>query len=463
MMLRQAVVVAAAAALTLTACTPDDPAPTATGPTGPSTVSAFQHTELVGYFNDGIAPDEYPPVAESRGPGYPQALVMRDWVWDRVGPKWALVLVAGAADLWEDQPHFALPVLYLVSPEGVYFELPDISLPRLRFPTLVSWREDERTAVVTRHNSRSGTGNYVINLDSGAAVTIEVPLGAPELEDCAGVDWGYPVAAGASGRELWRVGPCIAMGGLRYETFREWKPEGGWAEAFADPQDVQLYEVSPDGRAVAFQVSVLGNEYFPVGPRSGPANEVRIMVYSLETGEDRLIIPTFPSSEPEIPYYQGWLDSSTIGFRAGGGIEDVGRLYAVSIDGSSPAQLVDEASQLGWVLSRELSVTPYGWPITLVSERNDDKVYEVRMSVGGREVVAASWRDYLLRQGHRLRLMEELAPGIYRVTLENSVVLGLDTVTGEVVAYISARDADGARAIEASHVFFDEGTRWTWW
>jgi len=76
----------AVAMLALAGCTHHQSDPTG-GPTGgaPATNPAvasvdfgWQHTELEGYFSDGIAPDEYPPVAQSRGPGYPEALEMED-------------------------------------------------------------------------------------------------------------------------------------------------------------------------------------------------------------------------------------------------------------------------------------------------------------------------------------------------------------------------------------------------
>jgi len=472
----------AVAMLTLTGCTGHQSDPTgdptggtrATTPAATSVDFGWQHTELEGYFSDGIAPDEYPPVAQSRGAGYPEALEMEDWVWDRVGPTWALVLYAGSPNVFASAPEFAKPELDLVSPEGVHFALPELTIPGNDWPMLASWREESREAVVTPNGYGAGVGNYLVGLDSGAGEQVVLPRDYRGDDRCSQEDWGYPVGAGASGRELWGIGPCVASDGLEYELYFQWTASDGWVRAFPDPQDVSLRgftafprnggatDVSPDGSSVVFQVTPIGDTWHPTGARSGPEGVPRVLVYSLETGENRVTTPTFPASETDVPYYQGWFDSSTILFQAGGGRDDAGRSYGLSADGSPATQLVDPDASLTSALGRDASVSPNGWPFTLVSERSDYSVYEVRMTVDGREVVAASWRDYLRRQGERLTSAEELAPGVFRVTMEDGTVLGLDTVAGEVAPYVSARDGDGGLVTASTHVFYGEGTPRTW-
>jgi len=395
-------------------------------------------------------------------------------VWDRVGPKWALVLYASSPNVFASAPEFSQPELDLVSPEGVHFALPELTIPGNNWPMLVSWREESREAVVTPNGYGAGVGNYLVGLDSGAGEQVVLPPDYRGDDRCQQEYWGYPIGAGASGREPWGIGSCFASDGLEYDLYFQWTASDGWVRSFPDPQGVSLRgftafprnggatDVSPDGSSVVFQVTPIGDTWHPTGVRSGPEGVPRVLVYSLETGENRVITPTFPASETDVPYYQGWIDSDTIAFRAGDSPDGGGRLYGLSIDGSAATKRIDPAASLTSTLVKDASVSPNGWPFTLVSERNDNNVYEVRMTVDGREVVAALWHDYLRSQGERLKSAEELAPGVFRITMEDGAVLGLDTNTGEVAHYVSARDADGRLVIESTHVFYGEGTPRTW-
>ncbi len=155
---------------------------------------------------DGILADEYPEAAPTRtdpnpahGDGtynidYPTALVLEDWVWDRVGPGWSVEVVSSAfnyaGDDWVQPP----AVLYLVSSEDVYFEIAELPERMWDDARVVSWLEDEEVARVTW---AGGWASALYELRSG------------ESEDIVFSSYGANagrnsfVSADAEGNELW--------------------------------------------------------------------------------------------------------------------------------------------------------------------------------------------------------------------------------------------------------------------
>ncbi|WP_152659553.1 hypothetical protein [Demequina salsinemoris] len=154
---------------------------------------------------DGILDDEYPEAAATRTDpnagveggteiSYPDALVMEDWVWDRVGEGWSVEVVSvqsyGYDESWDQPP----AVLYLVSPEDVYFEVGELPERMWDDARVVSWVEDDGYVRVTW----SG-GDYGARYDLLTGATEDVVFSAyGETADSNSF-----VSADAEGNELW--------------------------------------------------------------------------------------------------------------------------------------------------------------------------------------------------------------------------------------------------------------------
>ncbi len=155
---------------------------------------------------DGIADDEYPEAAPTRTDpnaaleygneiSYPDALVMEDWVWDRVDEGWSVQVVS--------VPEFPGPedwvqpaaVLYLISPEDVYFEVAELPERMWIEARVVSWVEDQEYV-------RVAWGYF-----GGSAARIDMRTGA--AEDIVFSSYGANatrtlfLSADADGNELW--------------------------------------------------------------------------------------------------------------------------------------------------------------------------------------------------------------------------------------------------------------------
>ncbi|WP_143338088.1 hypothetical protein [Demequina sp. NBRC 110054] len=153
---------------------------------------------------DGILDDEYPAEAAARTDpnadiegattiAYPDALVMEDWVWDRVGDGWGVVAASADTD-WADGWVQPAAVVYLVSPEGVYFEVGELPEAKWAYARVVSWVEDEEYVRV-----RSSGGSFRYDLRTGATEDLQFAVYG------ANSDWTGFVAADAEGNELWRA------------------------------------------------------------------------------------------------------------------------------------------------------------------------------------------------------------------------------------------------------------------
>ncbi|WP_084125232.1 hypothetical protein [Demequina sp. NBRC 110054] len=155
---------------------------------------------------DGILDDEYPEAAPTRDDpnsdqssgthiAYPQALVMEDWVWDRVGPGWEVEVVSTRWYPFEDEGWVQpAAVVYLVSPEDVRFDLGALPERMWDQARVVSWVEDDDYIRVTwsdgddsgRFDLRDGTSDDIVFAAYGSDATRNAF-----------------VAADAEGNELW--------------------------------------------------------------------------------------------------------------------------------------------------------------------------------------------------------------------------------------------------------------------
>lgn len=222
---------------------------------GPWTVDADAELGLAGLdfaakgspaaFDDGIAPQDLPPLAARPSSRYPVAHVMTDAVWDHVGPGWGLATFGQRGYYGDESSLRDLPsVLYLVSPEGTYFRLRDIP-SESEFPGVqVSYWNPEtqdvllgsglrqtvnlRTGVITERGG-SGEGHYF-----GTGLTIAGPF--------------------AGGGEFHILTPSDAEGNALPQKFEWWSAEQGTVAIAAPPSPLDevygVIEVSTDGKGL---------------------------------------------------------------------------------------------------------------------------------------------------------------------------------------------------------------------
>jgi hypothetical protein len=146
---------------------------------------------------------EYPPVAVSRGVGFPDAYQMRDWVWDYVAEGWSLQSYSVSQPPYSDVRVEILPaVIYLVSPEGAAFELLTLAPEYSDSLVVWSWQEGEHGAHIKWDQQDSDDGGSLygeLDLDTGdvSRVVFSTPWGS--------TDKVWLLAASANGNELWRA------------------------------------------------------------------------------------------------------------------------------------------------------------------------------------------------------------------------------------------------------------------
>ncbi|WP_084125230.1 hypothetical protein [Demequina sp. NBRC 110054] len=203
---------------------------------------------------DGIADDEYPEAAPARtDPNeyegsefeyyatkveYPDALVMEDWVWDLVGAGWSMALVSGVADGYHDSYVQPPAVLYLVSPEDVYFEVARLPDEIAGGAQIVSWDEDDGWI---RLGWWEGSSSARFDYLTGA------------WEEIVFVSYGETAwhngftAANAEGDELW---DAYSFGGRKYYRW-DADSEAWSASALVDKgSEMRAIATSSDGDRV---------------------------------------------------------------------------------------------------------------------------------------------------------------------------------------------------------------------
>lgn len=233
-----------------------------------------------------IAIADYPPLAPSRGGGFPLAYEMRDWVWDYVGAGWSLQSYSASAGVYSGtSPAASGAVIYLVGPDGAMFELQELASEYSQGLRVVSWQEDTRTAHIV------WDGDHEAGLPSGGA---EIDLTTGNILPIVfATPWGVsstvaPVAVSASGDELWEAW----LG--RHVRFYRYGAVDGWTVATVNDLDGignldagDRWDLAasrggtstatrPDGATVLFERRAAGRE-------SGAP--VQIAVYRLDTAD----------------------------------------------------------------------------------------------------------------------------------------------------------------------------------
>ncbi|MDN4472296.1 hypothetical protein [Demequina zhanjiangensis] len=297
---------------------------------------------------DGILADEYPEAVQTRPTVsesdtefgipivYPEALVMEDWVWDRVGEGWSVATVglpdyrhAGSVGVYEMPPS----VIYLVSPEEVYFEIALLPEPLWNGVRVVSWDEEDETVRLSFDGG--GSSGAVYDLRTGEWEEIVFASYG------ANADSNQFVAADAEGNELWSARSDNGTKLYRWDArSREWS-----ASALVD----QAPHVSAEQGGIAASwcaVSEEGDRVILTGTQDGAWTE--IVVYSL-TEDSLRTVSVPPVSDPW--FLRGeWLDGSTAWFTAVGDDDYVIDLEsgAVTAVGERPAGVQNHARSTMW-------------------------------------------------------------------------------------------------------------------
>ncbi len=349
------------------------PSPTEESPSPSATVVSAPQTLL----DDGIADDEYPPAAPRAGKGYPDALEMKDWVWDRVGPAWTLVSVSN----YDPSSRATGPtVIYLASPEGKLFDLVHVERQGTVIQ-VVSWLTAERKAriqLTPLSYDESGKGGALVDLQTGAIenMVFSMKSGQSAIETFG--------AASASGAELWS-GSDANYGERRFER---WTAADGWNRVLTET-DISPWTwiASHDGSFVAAELYSTGDSGF-ASARSGPPGEPVFVVYDVASGSSKLVRPSYGSVA------EGWCNLT--------GVTDKGApvvlcwrpgseqsRWASAADKTPLAPLSQEdlrGLQMPGSLYEVTRADLSGQGITLVSAASDSQVYEVDVDSGGSSV-----------------------------------------------------------------------------
>lgn len=411
--------------------------------------------EVPSAFNDGIAEDEYPEPIPWRGEGYPEALTMEDWVWGRTGPGWALVIFAESSSV--DSATFPIPVVYLVSPEGVYFELSELPGRVANGATVVSWHEDDRAARIIWDG---GTRGGRLDLETGNVEDTSFGLTSGRTKDV------QFLAANAADKEIWSAwGPD----GLETRHYA-WTPDAEW-ERILTGQDDLLIEwfvnpTSPDSSAVAFQIFTLADSLY-ASERSLPPGVPNLVVYSLDTGEDHRYLPAVPYAEPNC-WFTGWIDGVSVGYSCWDDVTTTETAYTVYVDGSGRVEEDDGSGPWYTRLLGNETVQHPTEPIELVVDSDTAGVVGVRV-LKDTEAVTVIDLDMLGGSGHTISTFNEVSSGVFRLVTADTIVIGIDIETATVGLIVPAMTASGVPLMGRSYVFYGEATLsgsgldWVWY
>lgn len=405
--------------------------------------------EVLSFFDDGIAEDEYPSPVAWRGEGYPEALAMVDWVWDRVGPQWAVVLFSERSESSNDQDTSSLPspVAYLVSPEGVYFELSELP-PRVSDgATLVSWHEEERQArIVWSHATKGG----LLHLETGEVEDTSFQMNTERTKEV------QFLGSNAAGKEVWTAWSAD----LQEERFFAWTSEGGWEQVLTGQNDLYIewftIPTSGDGSAVAFQIYTEADS-LRTSKRSLPPGKPNLVVYSIDSGENHRYIPGMPPGDSEC-WFTGWIDPVSVGYSCWNDEEGVQNGYRVLVDGSNAVFPYEAVTPWFSNVRGDGTARHPDAPIELVTQEGDGTLQSVRVLMGDDVVTVIDAATHLGNVGREILSFEDIEPGVFRMVTGDGIVIGIDTTTATIGPTIVAATPDGISLMPRSYVFFKEPT-----
>jgi hypothetical protein len=392
-------------------------------------------------FDDGIADDEYPTPAPSRGDRYPAALTMEDWVWDRVDSGWALSLVDASYQEEYETPA-GVSVLYLVSPEGVSFELFGLPKSYSESPKIVSWHEDEKTARIV---TSWGEAAALVDLTTGVVDPLSFSMRKGSSQST------HFVAASDANLELW-----VARGDDWSETRAfTWSPSAGWKRVMDQGDyyfDDYTLSVSPDGMQAMFRVHD-NNASGYASSRSGKPYRPNVIFFDLSTNQDSFVRINYPSWA-EYCYMRDWLDDSPrLGCWDDGEsqetflVEPSGKLVAV--DG--------ERSGIGAMWDLKEYTDPASG-IVFKSEAGSHEVFEAWVPGPDGAVMVAEAGDQWPRSGVTLTRVVLVKPGLFRVETQQDGTYVIDTLNAQMSTLRDPVDPTYAGLYPGSLVYFGEAT-----
>ncbi len=234
---------------------------------------------------------------------YPEAYLWEDAMWDEVGPGWGVGVASALADISYLDGAKQLPpaVLYLHSPDGVYFEVAELPEQWWEDTRVVSWDEDARSV---RLWSRDAGARY--DLETGKIEEVEFSIGGSP----AGAE--RFVAADAGGAELWFASNDNGAGFYRWSG-GQWEKAATWDDAPAArvPEQAPGMTVSPldsTGSRVVLTVATDGEGFAP-----RPSD---VVVYDLTADAASV----YPVSEGAGATWMApwWVDGMTVAFEVDG-------------------------------------------------------------------------------------------------------------------------------------------------
>lgn len=395
------------------------------------------------FFDDGIADDEYPAPAPTRGTGFPDAFQMEDWVWDRVGPNWAVVIFSDSS-YTTTSATMKGAVAYLASPEGQYFELVELPANASDGATIVSWHEDERTARIQYENGLKGG---LLNLETG---TVDATSFAMSTGRTNNVTF---LTANAEGHEVW-----MAQGGEEGTEFRyfEWSPEGRWDRILAGQDDLVpgwASQVSSDQSAIAFEVYSDVDSAF-ASDRSKPPGEPQVVIYTVGTLKSNLAAPR-PPAGAEYCAPAGWIDSGSLAFGCST-IDGAYTIYRLFLDGSTPAEPFTGYLTLWESIYDQDSYAVPDTPFVLTSAVEDSRIYAVQLVTETGPVTLATDDDPFMGRDILPVAFTRVGEGAYRLETLGGVVVGFDAASGTATPIVPAGTSSGT-LLPRTYAFYNEG------
>lgn len=389
---------------------------------------------IVTLLDDGIADEEYPPLAPSLGEGYPEAYEMQDWVWDKVGPGWALVSLGVGKQAFDES--FTGDVVspdgvYLASPEGALFSLVSMPLSDAEL-RVVSWLEDSRSARLYRADaseSGDGGGGQLVDFATGELFDMSFTVA-----DHASQSEGF-IAASENNVELWSAYASYDTQTWTQKAELEWWSEDtGWGEV---PLSAGVtpwgFYASPTGEwAFSEYYSQVDSKL--ASENSGPPGEPTLLAVHLTDMTTRVIRPDYSALVDPWCTLSGVTQEGTplvVCYLA-----DQEDVYEVPADGAVRLYAGGEAPT--WTAA---TVTSPDGSITATSALEDGSIYDLRVTVDGDEVVVARSGEGLPVNGLRAPVFRDAGDGLVLVTGVNGCTL-VDTRYGYAVPLLVAANTD---------------------
>lgn len=338
-------------------------------------------------------------------------------------------------------------MVYLVSPEGVYFELSELPARVSDGAALVSWHEDERTArIVWNHGTEGG----LLHLETGEVEDTSFQMSNERTKDV------QFLASDTAGKEIWTAWSVDLL-----ETrFFAWTPDEGWERILAGQDDLYIEwfttPTSADGSAVAFQIFTEADSLFS-GKRSLPPGVPNLVVYSLDSGESHRYVPDLPPGDSDC-WFIGWIDLISVEYSCWNDEESVQNAYRILVDGSNV--VLPYKAETPWfadLLGRETVRDPDA-PIELTADPENGTLQSVRVLRDDDAVTVIDAATHLGSTGTNILSFEEIESGVYRMVTRDRIVIGIDTATATIGPTIVAATSDGSPLMERSYSFFGEPT-----